>query len=186
MAAEALAALVPAAIVSSDATRALDTARALSLVSGVPVVPDRALREIDLGEWSGLTRAEVEARFPGNYADWLAGRDSPRGSGETYAEAGRRARVAVLAHLAAVDRPGPLVAVTHGGTGRNLVLDLLGIAGDSRSRLAPLGNARWAELYRRHGGWTLSAYNTGPDRLDSADLALDAGDPGWQPAAGGG
>ena len=42
-----------------------------------------ALREVDVGSWSGLTREEIEQRFPDQYARWL---DYGQGwdDGETY------------------------------------------------------------------------------------------------------
>src|SRR5688500_1044189 len=47
------------ALYSSDLTRALDTARAVSATIGLPVTLDPGLREIDYGAWSGLTPAEI-------------------------------------------------------------------------------------------------------------------------------
>jgi probable phosphoglycerate mutase len=185
LAASALAAQAPSVIVSSDSSRAFDTAALLAAACGLEVTVDKGLREVDLGEWSGLTRAQVEARFPEQYADWLAGRDARPGGGETYAEAGARAAAAVLGYLAG-ELAGPVVAVTHGGTGRSMVMDLLGLPPEPRSRFAPLGNARWAELRRIGDGWSLLSYNVGPDGLDSAEVALDAEPSGWRPGSGAG
>src|SRR3546814_3323938 len=54
------------AIVASDLQRAADTALIISGELGVgPVVLDEGLRERDAGEWSGLTRAEIERDWPG-------------------------------------------------------------------------------------------------------------------------
>ncbi len=174
-AAAALALLRPAAILTSDLARARDTAAALSELTGVPAVPEPRLREVDVGEWGGLTRAEVEARFPEQYAAWLSGEDSTHGRGETFAQVAVRAREAVLEHLDSV-AGGPLVAVTHGGTGRSLVVAMLGLDPVVRHRFAPLGNGRWAALARGTAGWSLSAYNTGPDELETP-VALDAAPP---------
>lgn len=52
-----------AAIYSSDLQRALETARALSAATGLPVRTDPRLREINQGEWQGLLAEEVEARY---------------------------------------------------------------------------------------------------------------------------
>ena len=52
-----------AAIYSSDLQRALDTARALSAATRLPVQTDPRLREINQGEWQGLLAEEVEARY---------------------------------------------------------------------------------------------------------------------------
>ncbi|MCU1617498.1 MAG: hypothetical protein JWO98_5038, partial [Frankiales bacterium] len=55
------AALGPAStvVVSSDLTRAAETATALTEILGVPVRLDPRLREQGLGCWEGMTRDEV-------------------------------------------------------------------------------------------------------------------------------
>jgi broad specificity phosphatase PhoE len=146
----------PAAVVSSDLARARDTAAYL----GLPVTPDARLREIDVGEWGGLTRPEIEARFPETYAAWLRGDpDVRREGGETLPEVAARAVAAVREQFDSV--AGPLVAVTHGGTSRALVLSLLGVPLAHGSAFVALGNARWATLVRHGDGWRLTAYNAG-------------------------
>ena len=52
------------AVYASDLRRAFETAEILAAPHAVPVVADAGLREIDIGSWSGLTRAEIDARFP--------------------------------------------------------------------------------------------------------------------------
>ena len=93
------------------------TAAALADRAGVPVKSDVRLREIGLGAWEGLLRAEVEERFPGELASWIRGEDVRRGGGETYVEVGERGASAVLEALDLAD--GLVVAVTHGGTARS-------------------------------------------------------------------
>src|SRR3954449_1914254 len=54
------------AIFASDLQRATETALIISNALGVgPVVIDPDLRERDAGEWSGLTRSEIEEQYPG-------------------------------------------------------------------------------------------------------------------------
>lgn len=54
------------AIWASDLQRAAETAVLIGAELGVgPVVLDPDLRERDAGEWSGLTRAEIDERYPG-------------------------------------------------------------------------------------------------------------------------
>ena len=54
------------AIVASDLHRASETAMIIAKALGVgPVVLEPGLRERDAGEWSGLTRAEIERDWPG-------------------------------------------------------------------------------------------------------------------------
>jgi broad specificity phosphatase PhoE len=98
------------AIVSSPLERAHHTAQILANAVGVgPVVLEPDLVERDVGEWSGLTRAEIEAQWP----DFLdSGRRPP----------GFEADEVVLARAhAAIDRlvtafgAGTILVVTHGG-----------------------------------------------------------------------
>ena len=52
------------AIYASDLARARETAEIIGERVAAPVVLDRELREIDVGEWQGLTWPEVEERYP--------------------------------------------------------------------------------------------------------------------------
>jgi probable phosphoglycerate mutase len=57
-------------IVASDLERAAHTAAIISEALGVgPVVIEPLLRERSAGEWSGLTRAEIDEAWPGYLAD---------------------------------------------------------------------------------------------------------------------
>ena len=97
------------AVYSSDLQRAHETAELVAAPHGVPVVADEGLREIDVGSWSGLTRAEIAARFP----------DGERPDGETRDVHGAR----VLAAVERIARANPerrILVVTHGGTMRAL------------------------------------------------------------------
>src|SRR5947208_1264778 len=89
-AAVAVAPMRPDVIVTSDLSRAAHTAAAVAAEAGVEPVVDARLREIYLGSWQGLTRAEARAKFPDEYASWQTGEDARRGDGETYAEVGAR------------------------------------------------------------------------------------------------
>jgi probable phosphoglycerate mutase len=169
-AAVALNALAPSAVVSSDLSRAAATAAYLGTYE-----TDPRLREIDVGEWGGLTRPEIEARFPDTYAAWLRGEDVRHEGGETVADVAARVRDAVLARLAASGAAGPLVVVTHGGAARALVVALLGLPVSARAAFEVLDNAHWAALRRRGDGWRLHAYNVGGDPAGGAARRDDAG-----------
>ena len=123
-----VAALAPQRIVSSDLSRARDTAAAISSATGIPVALDPRLREIHAGQWQGLTSEQVKARDPELWAAVLAGEDRRRGhTGENLAEVLARCTEAV-SELVAELAPGECaVIVTHGVAGRciaSAVLDL--------------------------------------------------------------
>ena len=102
-----------AAVYSSPLRRALETAEVVAASHGLEPISVDDLREVDVGSWSGLTRTEVEERFPEQFARWL---DYGQGweDGETYEEMGKRA-VDALLRLAAAHDGERVLAMTHGG-----------------------------------------------------------------------
>jgi len=177
MAAPLLAAERPDLIVTSDLSRASETARLLGRETGLPVRVDARLRETGLGGWEGLTVAEVEAAFPEEWARWRAGEVVRRGGGELRSEVAARALAAVADLECEV-----AVAVTHGGTAKVLLVGLLGLPERLASAFAPLANCHWTALRRLPGGWRLDGHNIGPhpERLpgDGGEPpVLDAEDP---------
>jgi probable phosphoglycerate mutase len=121
--AEALAAALAGerfdAIVASDLQRARQTADAVAGRHGVQVRIDRALRERCYGGFEGLLYAQIEERFPAQFAAWQR-RDIdatlPPGvnRGETFREFNGRVVAAILGWAAA--HPGQTLAlVAHGG-----------------------------------------------------------------------
>jgi broad specificity phosphatase PhoE len=102
-----------AAVYSSPLRRAYETAEVVAASRGLEPVTVDALREVDVGSWSGLTRAEIEQRFPDQYARWL---DYGQGweDGETYDEMAERV-VRALLELSEAHDGERILAVTHGG-----------------------------------------------------------------------
>ena len=56
---------------TSDLRRAADTAGAVAERLGRAPQSVPELREIALGEWEGLTRAEITERYPKQWQAWL-------------------------------------------------------------------------------------------------------------------
>jgi probable phosphoglycerate mutase len=106
-----------AAIYTSDLMRASQTARVVADRLGLAVIEDAGLREIDVGSWSGFTRAEVERRFPEGYARWLDGEIGH--DGETREELTERV-VGAVERIAAAHPDDTILVVTHGGAIRAL------------------------------------------------------------------
>ncbi len=115
-----------AAVVSSDLGRCRETASILLTgnewaASPPPIHLEPDLRELNLGQWQGLTKAEIEQRFPGQYD--ARGRNFPHycpKGGESFAQLQSRA-------LDAVSRwrrhypTGTLLVVAHAGVIRSLL-----------------------------------------------------------------
>lgn len=158
-------------VVSSDLSRAADTAVALTERLGVPLRLDPRLREHGLGAWEGLARDEVAAKYPDQYADWVAGRPVQGRGGEQPAEVMQRA----MAALADLPPAGVAVVVTHGGTAGRLLEALLGLGAEHRRIFAPLANCAWSELTRRSGRWRLVRHNSwiAPPAQDGATATAD-------------
>jgi len=75
-AARLLAGLRPDMIVSSDLSRAANTAAPLARLTGLDVILDKDLRERHGGQWEGLTDTEIRARFPAEHATWKVSNES--------------------------------------------------------------------------------------------------------------
>lgn len=165
----ALAQRFPAAdvthVVTSDLVRAVDTAAPLAARFGVEPIVDVDLREIDVGSWSGRTREEIGAEDPAALDLYFQGRVGWTG-GETYEEHEERCERAA-ARLDGLDTNGTVVAVTHGGTIRALVLALLRIDHDHRSRFSGIRHTSLTHLSRGPHGWRLVTFN-GVLELDQA------------------
>lgn len=112
-------------VLSSDLIRTVDTAT----LAGLDPEPRPEWREVDIGEWEGLTRPEVMERFPDEMAALAAG-ESPRlgGRGETWPEFHERIDRA-FSDLIATARPGERIAlVVHGGVVHSVLTRGLGLA----------------------------------------------------------
>ena len=113
------------AIVTSDLERAITTGLVISEATGVgPVVVEPGLKERDVGEWTGCTRAEIAERWPEAFARLVAQTDgatpvTPPG-GEHPEVVLARVTAALLRIADLVGPAGEALAVTHGGVMRGL------------------------------------------------------------------
>lgn len=152
----------PQVIVTSDLERAARTAEALGRRAGLPVTPDRDLREAHAGRWQGMTHAEILATDADLLRQWRTEVDvRPGGDGETRTEVGARVADAIQRHVSVLPPESVAVFVTHGGAARAAVGHLLGFPANQWHSLGVMGNCGWAALELDGGGaWRLEAYNT--------------------------
>lgn len=158
-AAARLVSLKPSLLVSSDLRRASQTAAALADLTGLSVELDARLRERDFGPWQGLTRDEIQERFPAEFAHWMAGEAIDDHRIETLDEMMKRVGAAL--HDVA-DRVGDATAVLalHGGAAKAGCAALLGWPASIAETLGGLGNCRYSELrFSPRHGWQLRAHN---------------------------
>lgn len=116
----------PDVIYSSDLKRAMQTAAAIASALAMPVRPDARLREVDLGEWQGLTRDEAAAwdadRFAAYLDDWHT---VPTPNGESRNDVKARVRAA-FDDLTTQHAGQTIALVTHGGSLGMLIESLFG------------------------------------------------------------
>jgi broad specificity phosphatase PhoE len=127
------------AVYTSPLRRAGETAKIIASRLGLEAEPVDGLLEVDVGSWSGLTRTEVERRFPDGYRRWL---DLGYGwdDGESYQELGERV-LAALTGLAARHPGGRILVVTHGGPMRAAEAASRAVSyADARRVAPPVGN----------------------------------------------
>lgn len=143
-------------VVSSDLTRAVDTARAITEVSGLGFSTDPRLRETDLGEWAGRAHEDVDADFPGARAHWRLNPTWAPPGGETRLEvSARAARVVDELMGSSAWASGAVLIVAHGGTISALTGRLLDVPVGHYPMFGGLGNTRWSQLVARpEEGWT--------------------------------
>ncbi|GAB4435404.1 MAG: histidine phosphatase family protein [Chloroflexi bacterium OHK40] len=154
-----LAPLGAVALYSSDLARAWQTAETIGATLGLAPVAMPELREIDVGQWEGLTPEELYRRFPDHMAEYR--RDPARTvriGGESYAQLQARALVA-LNRLQETHRQGDVVvAVSHGGTIRALLCHVIGLDLANFGRMW-LDNGSITELRLGRNGWRLMRLN---------------------------
>jgi len=130
------------AVVASDLQRARRTAAVAAQALGIedPVHIEPGLREYDVGVWSGLSRPEIQSRWPGELDDWRHGRSHSTPGGEAYE--GFVARIlGALRRTAQTFADHRTLVVTHGG-----VIGAIERQLGSAIRRHPHLSGRWLEV----------------------------------------
>lgn len=165
-AAEQLATLRPRRIISSDLQRALVTAQTLGALCNLPVISDSGLRETFAGEWEGLSREEIVRAYGDELAAWAAGSNlRPGVNGETRTEVAERMLTVINRELEQVGTGHTIVVVTHGGSARAVIAQLIGLPPEHWAALGVLTNCAWSVLTEKDSEygppWRLQEYNAG-------------------------
>jgi probable phosphoglycerate mutase len=115
-----------AAVYCSPLARTVQTATILADPHHLPLIQESGLREIHHGHWEGMRRADVEARFPEEYAAWEEDpfTFSPR-DGEAGVNVIARA-LPVIRKIVLEHRGQNVLVVSHKATLRLLISSLLG------------------------------------------------------------
>ncbi|HEY3338797.1 MAG TPA: histidine phosphatase family protein [Propionicimonas sp.] len=148
--------------VSSDLSRASETARLVTAGWGVGVEVDARLREVNVGSWAGMNIDDIGRDVPDFWPAIREGRDFRRSpTGESATEAGRRVALAVLDHAEAADDGEVLLVVGHGLSLRVAALLLMGLDYSHARLFGGLVNCHWMVLGPGEDHWRLLTYNAG-------------------------
>jgi broad specificity phosphatase PhoE len=148
-----------AAVYASPLARTRRTAEIIAQPQRLPVIADPGLREMTFGDWEGLTRAEVEARWPDLFALWRTSPDRavPAG-GESLLEVVARVSKA-LQQIRDSHPEGTVVLVSHAIVLRLIVMDALGL-GPVRLWSLDASPAGLTEIEYQSGWATVHRMNT--------------------------
>ena len=125
------------AVYTSPLRRASETATIVAAQLGLEARELEALREIDVGDWQGLTVDEVRAQFPEQLdVAWRSGWPN----GETHDDLGARVLPA-LVDLGRRHEGDRILGVTHAGPIRAALASAAGLSHEeSRKQVGPLEN----------------------------------------------
>lgn len=134
-------------VYTSDLPRAVQTANVVAERLGLPVEQDPAFREVDVGEWAGLTREEVAERDPEGFRRWSEGGAGWQ-DGESYEDMHARV-VAAYERVCALHADARVLIVAHGGTVRALTAHAVGLGLHDRRRIDGVRNCSLTALEHR-------------------------------------
>ena len=145
-------------IISSDLIRAHDTASALER----RFEDDPSWREIDVGEWEGLSRDDVAERFPEQVEGLLrGGEDVKIGGAESWSDLHLRVDAALERLRARLGSGKRAMVVAHGGVIIGLVSGMVGIRSLRPRPLGRVMNTGMTTLRHEDGAWRLLRFNDG-------------------------
>lgn len=167
------------AVISSDLSRAWQTAQALAGPLGLPLVAEPGLRERCFGLFEGLTRPQIDQQWPALAPRWHRREPDFAPDGAESLAAFQARMLAAVQRVARAHGGGAIAIVSHGGVLDGLYRAATGLALDV-PRTWPLPNAGINRLLFTPQGLTLVGWNdvahldglagdATPDRPDQPD-----------------
>ncbi len=156
-----LAGLEPSLLVTSDLSRARETAAFLEKQTGLTAVEDPRWREFDLGERTGLTLAEFGEYLGVKFGGWWDVHAHVEVPGaETPDELAARVVPAFEEVLERLGEGETALVVTHGASLRVAIAGILGWPLETAGDIEAMHNCGWATLAETGAGrLRVSAYN---------------------------
>lgn len=125
-----IAAMSPTALYSSTLARAVTTADVIAAAAGLEPVALDALKEMNCGEWEGVSFDHVRATSPAFFRQWSDDPHTACPGGESFHDVQMRLRNAFAEMRARAGNNGDgacVVAVSHGTAIRIAATELLGL-----------------------------------------------------------
>lgn len=127
------------AIISSDLQRTAQTAVPLATAHNLPIIHNPIWRERHVGQFSGLTTAEIIEQFPESWQEQTNGVLNPPG-GELYEQFYERAARAFAGLTAVYQNNETIAVISHGGTLAAVISHVLGIPPTHHPKFSLRGN----------------------------------------------
>lgn len=142
------------AVYSSDLIRAVETVKEIAARANVPLVKEKALREIDGGEWEEKRVEEIAREYPEQAYLWKTdiGKARPTG-GESFAELQVRIDSA-LRKIAAENDGKTVVVASHGGAIRTMQCLFENVPIEDMRKVPWTPNASVSEVNYENGKYT--------------------------------
>ncbi|HHX38767.1 MAG TPA: histidine phosphatase family protein [Armatimonadetes bacterium] len=146
------------AVYCSDLRRARDTAAAIAARHGLEPVADPALREVNYGEWEGVSEEDVRAGWPDHYAAWKRDAEKVRiPGGESFGEL-RDRLVPALTAIAERHAGENVAVVAHKSSNRAFLCAVLGLSPSLYRRIGQ-ENAAVNLITYEDGRWRIDLIN---------------------------
>ncbi len=142
------------AVYSSDLIRAVETVKEIAARANVPLVKEKALREIDGGEWERKQVEEIARKYPEQAYLWKTdiGKARPTG-GESFAEL--QVRIDSAFRKIAAENDGKTVVVaSHGGAIRTMQCLFENVPIEDMRKVPWTPNASVSEVNYENGKYT--------------------------------
>ena len=154
------------ALYSSDLSRTVTTATAITKYHDIALNIEPQLREVCMGEWENMTWGDVEKRSPEQLANFSSDPDNWHVEGsESFQHLGDRMLEAVL-RLGRKHDGQTIVLVSHGMAIRSLHCRVLGVPSRDVAAI-PHGDNTCVSLYEYEAGHLTPVYRNDNSHLDS-------------------